>query len=148
MGGSKCPRCGFIDWVEAVQCKQCGLSLSGPDYKTAPDEGTRQPDPKRFSRFGLALSFPYLLIVALIVGSSFTCGRFGGDRWPAILYCLGFTLTMCSFPWPFLLGVLLRILNVSAGAALDWVILPYSVLGISANAILLYKFGKEVMKDG
>ena len=27
MSGSRCERCGFIDWVVAVQCKQCGAPL-------------------------------------------------------------------------------------------------------------------------
>lgn len=147
MSGSKCQRCGFVDWIEGIQCKQCGLYLEGPEGSPGINDGNRQPDPNRLSRFGLALSSLYLLIVVLFVGGSFTCGRFGGERWPAILYCLMLTLTACAFPWPFVLGIILNILYISPGAGFDWVLFPYSIMAIAVNALLLYKFGKEVTKS-
>jgi hypothetical protein len=147
VSGSKCQRCGFVDWVEGIQCKQCGLYLDGPEGWADIDDGNR-PDPKRLSRFGLALSSLYLLIVGLIVGDSFACGRFGGgERWSAILYCLTLTLTACAFPWPFVLGIILNILHISPGAGFQWVLFPYSIMGIAVNALLLYKFGKQVTKS-
>lgn len=136
-----------MDWVEGVQCKQCGLYLDGLEGSARIDAGSRQPDQNRLSRFGLGLSSLYLLIVILIVGSSFRCGRFGGERWSAILYCLMLTLTACAFPWPFVLGIILRILSISPGANFDWVLFPYSITGIAVNALLLYRFGKEVTKS-
>ncbi len=147
MSGSKCQRCGFVDWVDSVQCKQCGLYLEEQENSAGADAGNRQRDANRLSRFGLALSSVYLLIVVLMVGGSFTCGRFGGERWPGILYCLTLSLTVCAFPWPFVFAILLKILYISPGVAFDWVFLPYSILGVAVNAFLLYKFGKEVTKS-
>ena len=147
MSGSKCQRCGFVDWVEGVQCKQCGQYLDGLGGSADTHAGNRLPDKKRLSRFGLALSSLYLLIVLPMVGASFSCGRFGGgERWPAIFYCLMLTLTVCAFPWPFVLGIISKIPAIPPGVT-DWLLVPYSLMGIAVNALLLYRFGKEVTKS-
>lgn len=145
MNGSRCERCGFTDWVMATQCKQCGAPLNSEGIEPRRDVVADSSVQKSFSKFGAALSSLYLLIVILIVSGSFTCGRVG-DRWAAISYCLLLTLTVCSFPWPYVLGLLLSLSGISPSPEYDFLVFPYSILGITLNTLLLYKFGKAVSR--
>ena len=146
MSASKCERCGFTDWVIATQCKQCGAQLDSEDAAPGLCAVTNSAGRKSFSKFGAALSSLYLLIVILIVSQSFTCGRVGGDRWPAISYCLLLTLTICSFPWPFILGFVLNLFGITPTLDYDFLVFPVLILGVAANVLLLYKFGKAVSR--
>ncbi len=147
MSSSGCERCGFVDWVEAVQCKQCGayrIEGEAPGSRLSPSARTL----KGKSRVGIALAGIYLLLVALIVGSSFRCG-WVNNSWSPVGYCLLLTLTLCSMPWPFVFGLALNLfslLGVQPSANLDWLFFPLNIGGITLNAWLLYKFGETLDK--
>jgi hypothetical protein len=138
MNGSKCERCGFVDWVVAIQCKQCGALLTESNESSLGHANSSAHQKTGSSKLGLTLAAIYLVVVLVIVGNSFRCGAAVDDKWSPVVYCLSLTLTICSLPSSYVVLLISAFLGLSGA----YVLFPSCVLGITINTLFLYKLGK------